>query len=61
MVMYLAKILIGKLLSSESVKEKVFNELKKKAADSETTIDDEAVEVFGEIWDVVIPVLLGKL
>lgn len=57
----LARLLLGKVLSSKDLKEKVFGELKKKAAQSETTIDDDAVKIVEEVWDVVIPVILGKI
>ena len=61
MLTYLVKIALAKLLGGSALKKMIMDALAKEAAKSETTIDDDAVKVFGEIWDVVVPIVAGKL
>lgn len=58
--MILARLLLGKILAGDDVKKKVIDELRKAAQRTDSTLDDGAVDVFEEAWDVVIPILIGK-
>ncbi len=61
MATYLFRLALAKILAGSSLKKMIIDALAKEAAKSETMIDDDAVKVFSEIWDVVIPAVLGKI
>jgi hypothetical protein len=61
MVTYLVKLALAKILGGDALKKMIITALAKEAAKSETTIDDDAVKVFSEIWDVVVPAVLGQM
>lgn len=55
----IVRALLGQLLADETVKSAIMAELKSEAAKTDTSIDDGAVTVFGEVWDV-LGSILGK-
>ena len=61
MPIVIARLLLGKLLGSDDVKRRVIEALRSLAANSETTIDDEAVDIIEEAWGVVVPILIGRI
>lgn len=58
---FFARFLLGKVLGNPEVKKRVMEELAKAAQRTDTKLDDDAVRVVGEVWDVVVPVIVGKL
>ncbi len=54
------RFLLGKILTDASVKGRVMTELRAQAAKTETKIDDQAVDVVSEVWDVIVPIVAGK-
>jgi len=57
----IARACLGKYLSNPKLKEQVFLDLRSQAQKTETKFDDAAVDTFEDMWNVVMPVLLGKL
>ena len=61
MIMFVAMAILKRVLGQPMLKLRVIEGLRKEAAKSETKIDDEAVDIMSEAWDVIIPILVGKL
>lgn len=60
MIVILARLLLGKLLTDPDVKKAVIGELKELAARDDNSWDDEIVKRFDEAWDVIVPAVLSK-
>ena len=58
---FLLRALLGKILMNPATKAAVIRELAKHAARTDTKIDDDAVAIFGEIWDIAVPVIVGRV
>ena len=61
MILLLGRAILKKLLMNPEMKKRIMDALKKEAAKTETKLDDTAVDAFDVVWDVVLPILLGKL
>lgn len=61
MIMVLGRAILKKILGKPEIKTRVIEALRAEAKKSDTKIDDSAVDAVEVIWDVVMPVLLGKL
>lgn len=61
MILILGRAILKKLLMRKEVRDRVIEALRKEAAKSETKIDDTAVDLVEAIYDVALPVILGKL
>lgn len=59
---FLARMLLKQILADKSVKERLVKELRAAAQKTDQTkIDDYAVDVFSATWDIVVPVIIGKM
>lgn len=56
----IARLILARVLDQKT-KERVIDALRQAAKDTETTIDDDAVAVFSEIWSIAVPILVGRL
>ena len=61
MIAFLGRAILKRVLGRSSVRDQVFASLRAAAKKTETKIDDAAVDIIEEAWDVVIPVIIGKL
>lgn len=61
MIMFIAQAILKRVLGQAMLKTRVIEGLRKEAAKSETKIDDQAVDIFAEAWEVIVPILVGKL
>jgi hypothetical protein len=60
MLQILGRLLLGKLLTDPKVKGQVISGLKELIDDPDSDVDETAVSVAEDVWDVVIGVLVGK-
>ena len=58
---FLLRALLGKILMNPATKAAVMGALASHAVRTDTKLDDEAVVIFGEIWNVVVPVIVGRV
>lgn len=58
---FILKMLLGQILGSEETKKAVMTALRAEAAKTDTQVDDEAVSIFGTVWDIVVPILVGQV
>ncbi len=58
---FILRALLGKILLNADTKQAIMAELRKQAARTDTKLDDEAVTIFGEIYDIALPILVGKV
>lgn len=61
MILLLGRLILKKMLMRPEVRDRAISALRKEAAKTETKIDDTAVDAFETVWEVVLPVILGKL
>lgn len=52
---------VAQYLKNGKTKEQAIAELREGAAKTETKFDDAAVDVFADMWDYVVPLLVQKL
>lgn len=52
---------LRKILLAPETKQLVMVQLRELAAKSDTKIDDRAVDIFSEVWEVAIPLIAGKV
>jgi hypothetical protein len=60
MLQILGRLLLGKLLTDPKVKGQVMSGLKELIDDPDSDVDETAVSVAEDVWDVVIGVLVGN-
>lgn len=53
------RMALASLLGNPEVKKRVVDELRAEAKKTDSKLDDEAVDAFAAIWDVVVPAI-GK-
>lgn len=58
---FILRALLGKILLNPATKAAIMAGLNKRAQSTETLLDDEAVAVFGEVFDVVVPIIVGSV
>lgn len=61
MLQGLLRALLGKLLMNPKTRERIFHALREQARKTDTQLDDAGVDAFETAWDVVVPILVGKL
>lgn len=61
MPLVFARILLRALLMAPETKKRVVAALREAAKQTDSKVDDAAVDTFEAAWDVVVPVLVGKL
>ncbi len=61
MILIIGRMILKKLLLNDVTKKRIMDALRAEAKKTDTVIDDEAVDIFEAGWDVILPVVLGKL
>lgn len=61
MIKWAVMLILRQLLGSYETKHRVFTALRQAAEGTDTKLDNEAVDVVEKVWDVVIPILIGKM
>lgn len=61
MPLILLKMALGEFLANDATKKAIMDELRKLAAQTDNDLDDEAVTVFGKIYDTVVPVISSQI
>ena len=61
MILMIGRAILKRLLMRPEIRQRAIEALRKEAAKTDTKIDDTAVDAVETIWDVVLPVVLGKL
>lgn len=56
----LGRLLLGKVLTDPKVKGEVMAQLKELIDDPDSDVDETAVGVAEDVWDVIVTVLVGK-
>jgi hypothetical protein len=56
-----ARLLLRAVLMAPDTKRRVVEALRYAAKQTDSKVDDAAVDTFEAAWDVVVPVLVGKL
>lgn len=56
----LARMLLGVIFSNPKTKTAIVSSLREAAKSTETKFDDAAVDTFESMYDVIVPVVVGK-
>lgn len=57
----IGRMILRKILTAPETKQRVMVQLRDLAAKSESKIDDTAVDVVSEVWDVVVGTVTSKI
>lgn len=61
MLRFIAKHILKKAMNKNDIKENIFADMRKKAKESDNKLDDAGVEALAIAWDVIIPIIIGRL
>ena len=58
---FIARAILKRALGKMSIKKNIFDALRAKAKETENKLDDAGVDALEIGWDVIIPIIIGKL
>jgi hypothetical protein len=61
MIAAVGRMILKRLIASQDIEKKLFDALEARAKRTDTKLDDNAVAVAKEIYDVAIPIIVGEI